>query len=301
MNKYKLGLLLTLALLLVVFFYKSTNKTVVKNNKIKVVTSFYPLYFFASEIGGEKAEVSNVTPAGAEPHDYEPTSQDIINIEKSNLLVLNGGNLEPWGEKIKHSFKGVIIIAGDNLINLEMQEEGERIKDPHVWLSPLLAKKEIKNILSGYLKIDPNNKSYYEDNTKKLEDKLNQLDGLYAHGLSQCAKKTFITSHAAFGYLAKNYNLIQVSISGLSPEEEPSTKRLVEISDIAKKNNVKYIFFESLVSPKLSETVANEIGAKTLVLDPIEGVSNDDMKIGKNYLTIMKDNLKNLQTALECQ
>jgi zinc transport system substrate-binding protein len=294
-RNYLFLILIIIICLLISTFYKQANKSSIKNNKLQVTTSFYPLYFFASQIGGNKAEVQNITPSGAEPHDYEPTAQDIARIEKSNLLILNGGKLEVWGDKIKDNIKGtqvVTVIAGNTIANQQ---------DPHVWLSPPLAKIEVKAILKGFIQVDPQNKSYYYENTNKLLSQLDEIDKEYKKGLINCNQKDIITSHAAFGYLSKAYGLNQVSIAGLSPDAEPSSKQLAEIAQFAKNHNVKYIFFESLVSPKLSETIANEVGAKTLVLDPIEGISGDDVKAGKNYLSIMKDNLKNLRIALECK
>ena len=283
-------------------------------NKLKVTTSFYPLYFFATQIAGNNGNVKNITPAGAEPHDYEPTAQDIARIEKSDLLILNGG-VEAWGDKIKDNLKDKnveIIVAGDGLLNQQLTEQGKIAQDPHIWLDPTLAKKEVEKIKDGFIKKDPNNSSYYETNTKQLEDKLGQLDNTFKQGLSNCEKKDLVTSHAAFGYLASRYGLNQVPISGLSPDQEPSPKQLADVSNFAKKNNIKYIFFESLVSPKLSETIANEVGAKTLVLDPLEGLSDDEInkfatsqgsvvKSGKDYFSVMQDNLKNLQVALVCK
>ncbi len=305
MKKYWFILILVLVILIVGFIYKSVNKTTVKkNNKLQVTASFYPLYFFASQIGGNKTEVHNITPSGAEPHDYEPTSQDIVNIEKSKLLILNGGRLEAWGDRIKDNLKGtrvVIVVAGSGITNQQVVEDGKSIQDPHAWLSPPLAKIEIKAILEGFIEVDPKNKNYYDMNTNKLLAQLDQLDKEYRQGLISCNQKNIITSHAAFGYLGKAYGLNQVPISGLSPDAEPSSKQLAEVTQFAKNHHVKYIFFESLVSPKLSETIANEVGAKTLVLDPIEGVSKEDIKSGKNYFTIMTGNLKNLRIALECQ
>jgi len=275
-----------------------------KNNKLQVTTSFYPLYFFASQIGGDKAEVQNITPSGAEPHDYEPTAQDIARIEKSNLLILNGGRLEAWGNKIKENIKGkqvITVIAGNGIANQQVFEDGKPILDPHVWLNPSLASIEVKAILNGFIQVDPINKSYYYENTNNLLSQLNEIDKEYKQGLMNCNQKDIVTSHAAFGHLGKAYGLNQVPISGLSPDAEPSSKQLAELSLFAKNHNVKYIFFESLLSPKLSETIAAEVGAKTIVLDPIEGVSDNDMKAGKNYFSIMKDNLTNLRLALECR
>ncbi len=297
---------LIMVVLLGLFFIKSfKNQTNSSQNtkKLQITTSFYPLFFFTSQIVGGKGDVQNITPSGAEPHDYEPTAQDIARIERANLLILNGG-VEAWGDKIKDNLKGTntqIVVAGETLLSRDLTENGQTAKDPHVWLDPTLAKKEVEKITQAIDQADPNNKSFYDQNTKNLEDKLDQLDNEYKSGLSDCGSKDIITSHAAFGYLAQRYGLNQVSIAGLSPDEEPSAQALADVANFAKEHNVKYIFFEKLVSPKLSETIANEIGAKTLVLDPLEGLSDDDIKNGKDYFSVMRDNLANLQTALQCK
>ncbi len=272
------------------------------NKKLQITASFYPLYFFAGEIGGNMVDVKNITPAGSEPHDYEPTTQDIARIEKSNMLILNG-NVESWGNKIKDNLSGTsvtIVIAGEGLFTQQLTEGGKTSPDPHVWLSPQLAKQEVNQMMKGYIKIDPSNSLYYQTNGKTLDDRLDRLDYKYKQGLSNCKQKDIITSHAAFGYLTAAYGLNQVPISGLSADSEPSSQQLVKVINFAKSYNIKYIFFESLVSPKLSDMIANEVGAKTLVLDPLEGLTDVDMKQGKNYFTIMEDNLKNLQIALQC-
>src|SRR5258706_7016349 len=175
------------------------------------------------------------------------------------------------------------------------------IQDPHVWQNPLLAKKEVEAIEKGFEKINPKDASYFQANAKKLEGELDQLDVEFKQGLASCQKKDCVTSHAAFGYLAARYGINQVAISGVSPDQEPSSQKLAEIADLVKKENIKIVFFESLVSPKLSQTIAQETGAKTMVLDPIEGISEDKLTAGHNYLTVMRDNLNALRTALECK
>lgn len=270
---------------------------------VSVVTSFYPLYFFASEIGGDRADVINLTPAGAEPHDYEPTPQDVARIESATLLVLNGGGLEAWYDSVKPSIESdttTVVYASEGLMTRRIVEEGEDIVDPHVWLSPVLAEQMVDKIAEGYAHVDPANAEYYAGNAAALKAKLGLLDTEYRQALASCASRDIITSHAAFGYLGATYGLKQVPISGVSPEEEPSPRQLADVADFAKKNGVKYIFFESRVSPKLSQTIATEVGAKTLVLDPIEGLSDDDLAAGKNYLSVMQSNLANLKIALEC-
>ncbi len=308
--RYVLAILAIIAFIIVGLVVKTeigknmTRTQQVSSTKVRVVASFYPMYYFASQIGGDKATVKNLTPAGSEPHDYEPTTQDIATIEKSNLLILNGGKLEAWGNKIKDILKGTevkIIVAADSVANQQIEEEGHTIQDPHVWLNPQLAKVEVKNIEQGFEQVDPQDKSIFQTNAKALSDKLDILNTAYKQGLSNCAKKNIVTSHAAFGYLAKAYGLNQVAIAGLSPDAEPSSQQLVDITKFTKQNNIRYIFFESLVSPKLSQTIASEVGATTIVLDPIEGLSDDDIKAGRDYFTIMQSNLANLRTALQCQ
>lgn len=263
------------------------------SGKLKVVTSFYPLYFFAKEIGGDHAQVMNITPAGIEPHDYEPSPRDIIRIANSRLLILNGGGLETWSEKVKqiiNSERTFVVVAGEGLFT-------RAVVDPHVWLSPLLAQAMVVKITNGFSKADPVNAAYYESNAKVLETKLGALNLEYQNGLSFCVNRNIVTSHAAFGHLAAAYNLTQVPIAGLSPDTEPSPRQIGDIVQLAKKNNVRYIFFESLTSPKLSETIAREIGSKTLVLNPIEGLTPGEISGGRDYFTEMRSNLTNLETA----
>jgi zinc transport system substrate-binding protein len=305
MNKrYIVGLLILVVLIVVSFVLFSNKKeNVISNNKVKIVTSFYPLYFFTSQIAGDKAIISNITPSGSEPHEYEPTARDIATIENSDLFILNGGGLESWGKNIRANINGdktKIVIAGEDLTTMALVKEGQKVVDPHIWLSPVLAKQMIDSIKSGLSQVDPNNTLYYESNAKNLKEKLSALDEEFKQGLATCKSKDIITSHSAFAYLAREYNLNQVSIAGLSPEEEPSSKQMADIAKFAKDNNIKYIFFESLISPKLSETIAKEIGAQTLVLNPIEGLTEDEINNGKDYFSEMRSNLANLKMALQC-
>ncbi len=304
-KKYLLGLVMGVVFIgILTLIINSAQKPTAQSNKLQVTTSFYPLYFFSSQIGGDKANVVNITPAGAEPHDYEPTALDIAQIDNSKLLVLNGGGLEAWGDNIQKNIdpqKTTVVIAGQNLTNQKVLENGNNVIDPHVWLSPQLAKEMVDKIAGSFVQVDPVNTEFYKTNTNTLKTKLDNLDKEYKQGLSSCSEKNIITSHAAFGYLSSSYGLNQVSITGLSPDAEPSPAQLADIVKFAKANNVKYIFFESLVSPKLADTIATEVGAKTLVLNPIEGLSNDEIAQGNNYLTEMQNNLTNLRIALQCK
>ena len=271
---------------------------------IQVSTSFYPLYFFASAIGGEKVSVHNITPPGAEPHDYTPTPNDIKMIERSGVLVLNGDGLEAWGDAVTTNInpaKTAVVVAGEGLATRTMLEGGQEIVDPHVWLSPPLAKEMTTKILTALVVADPKNGDYYRENAALLNTKLDQLDHDYRTGLADCARKDFVTAHAAFGYLAATYDLTQVPIAGLSPDAEPSPKQLAAIITFIRAKGINVIFFESLVSPKLAQTIAAETRAETLILDPLEGLSENDLRDGKDYLSVMRENLKNLQIALSCK
>lgn len=301
MKKILIIITFLVALIGAIYFFANKSQTPTDTNKIHVTASFYPLYYFTREIAGDKASVVNLTPSGVEPHDYEPTPRDIARLQQNKLLIVNGAGLEPWAEKLSGDLtaKGVTTVTATEGISL--QEGEDEHHDPHVWLSPVLAQQQAEKILQGLIKVDPQNKSYYEANAKSLQEKLAALDQQYKSTLNTCQQKEFVTSHAAFAYLAKEYSLTMTSIAGLSPEKEPSAAELAKVATFAKENNVNYIFFETLVSPKLSETVAHEIGAKTLVLDPIEGIGDDEISAGANYFTVMEDNLRNLQEALQCK
>ncbi|MGD0662609.1 MAG: metal ABC transporter substrate-binding protein [Syntrophorhabdales bacterium] len=275
----------------------------IPSGKLQVVASFYPLYFFSREIGGDKADVTNIVPSGAEPHDYEPTAQDMAKMESCKLVILNGGGLEAWSDSVRKNIDAkstTIVVAGEGLTTQQVTEGGQTETDPHVWLAPRLAQKMVERIAQAFEQADPVNKDHYQSNADSLRTKLGDLDAEYRRGLSTCKSRNIITSHAAFGYLAAAYGLNQVSIAGLSPDAEPSQRQLADIAKFAGDNHVNYIFFESLASPKLSQTIATEVGAKTLVLNPIEGLSEEEMSQGKTYFSIMQDNLTNLRTALQC-
>jgi len=285
----------------ILFSPKNQQKT---SPKIGVAVSFYPMGYLAEQIGGNKVEVTTLTPAGAEPHDYELTATDITTIEKSRLLILNGGGLEIWKDKLGDILRGSLVtevVAGDGLTTKIFSGRGEEAgTDPHIWLDPKLAMQEAKVISQALVATDPTNESYYSANLAALTDRLIQLDQQYRTGLASCSRQDFVTSHEAFSYLASEYGLQQIAIAGLSPDEEPSSSDLAKTAELVRGNNIKYIFFESLVSPKLSNTIAKETGAQTLELNPIEGLTADEVSAGKNYDSLMKDNLSNLEIALEC-
>ena len=274
-----------------------------QNGKLSVCTSFYPMYDFAVKIGGDKVNIVNMVPAGTEPHDWEPAAADIAELEKAAVFVYNGAGMEHWAEDVLESLQNRDLIAVEATKGLSLMEghdeDEDESYDPHVWLDPLNAKKEMENIKNAFAEADPGSKDYYEANYAKYAAEFDTLDKEFKDTLSALPKKEIVVSHEAFGYLCAAYGLSQVGIEGLSPDSEPDPARMAEIIDFAKGHEVKVIFFEELVSPKVAETVANATGAETAVLNPIEGLSDEQLAAGDDYFTVMRQNLKMLKTALQ--
>lgn len=299
-------------LLLILLIIPTKKKLVTSNKKITIVATFYPLAFVAEQIGKDRVTVTSITPPGAEPHDYEPTPQDLVKINSAQVFILNGGGIDAWAEKIASDLekKGIKVINVSKFIQLKnplsAKEFGTApsenlVLDPHVWLDPVLLNNIATHVADLFEKIDPQHKDIYVGNLKEFSKKISELDLEYKTGLSTCLQRDVITSHNAFQYLGIRYNINFIPISGVSPDSEPSAQTIAQIAQFAKEKNIQYIFFETLVSPKLSETIANEISAKTLVLNPIEGLTKDQLSKGGNYFLIMEENLKNLKTALSCK
>ncbi len=291
----KNSLIIFVLLIFATFFliFISQKSAIENTQKTKVTASFYPLYDFAKNVGGDKVEVINITPAGVEPHDFEPTPQDVVKIQKSKLFIYNDINLEKWTDKLLPDLGGFVVKASDG-INIK---DG----DPHIWLDPFLAQIEVKNITQALKTADPQNQDYYQANSQNYINKLKSLSSDFENGLKNCQTREFITSHQSFGYLASRYNLEMLPIAGFSPDAEPSPKTLANLANFGKIHNIKYVFFESLVSPKLSQTLAQELNAKTLSLDPIEGITPNRIKSGENYISLQRENLANLRKALNCK
>ncbi len=260
----------------------------------KVATTFYPLYYLTKNIMGPHAHVYSLVPSGIEPHDYEPTPQQVVDLQTAKMFVTLGIGSAP----VEESFSGeldesVRIVKAASSANLIMH--GDAI-DPHVWLSPREMKRMAGVIRDSAIAIDIAHSDSYEQNTQSLLNRLDALDLEYKNGLSSCKTRVILTTHAAFSYLARDYNLTQVSISGLEPESEPTPQQIVEIIKAAQMHNLKYIFYEELVDPSTAETIAEEIGAQPLVLSPLEFTSSSE-----DYLSLMQKNLANLRVALECE
>lgn len=273
------------------------------DGKLKVITSFYVMYDFASKIGGDKVAVTNLTPAGVEPHDWEPTPSDIISIEQADLFIYNGMGMERWVESVLSTIENkdlIIVEASSDLAQQISSEEASAISpsDPHVWLDPNLAKLEMKAICDAITTADPENAAYYAANYDTYAEQFDLLDEEFTLALSPLPQRNIVVAHDAFGYLCNAYDLTQVPIEGLQADSEPDAARMTEIIDFVKDNDVQVIFFEVLVSPKVANTIADEAGCTTAVLNPLEGMSDEDREAGGDYFTVMRANLDALVSAL---
>ncbi len=285
---------------ILVFSFTGCNKNFEKQSeKLQVYTSFYTMYDFTQKIGSDKINVKNLVPAGTEPHDYEPTTSDIVNLEKADLIVYNGAGMEHWIDKVLGTLnnKDIYKVEASKGVNI-INETGEKTVDPHVWLDPKNAEIELENIKNGLISVDPSNKSFYENNYEYYKLKLDELDAEYKERISKLPNKNIVVSHKAYSYLCNSYGLNQIAIDGISADSEPDAERMAEIINFCRENNVKTIFFEELVSPKIAQTIANEVGAKTAVLNPLEGLSDEDISNGEDYFSIMRKNLAALEEAL---
>jgi len=275
-----------------------------ESKKIKIAVTIYPLEYLVSSIGGDRVNVDTIVPAGVEPHDFEPTARDLSRVMESDVLVVVGGKFDSWINGLIPDMqkKGIELIDATDILSASgsvLEKDGQI--DPHVWLSPSNMKQIAQKIDSVLMTRDPVGRDQYEIRFDRLQNDLNLLDQAYRSGLEDCQRRQFITSHAAFSYLAKDYGLEQLPIAGLEPEAEPTSRQLAELAKQAKEGGINYIFFEEMVSPKLAETLANEVGAATLVLNPLESLSPRDKSVGNNYYSEMINNLSNLRLALECK
>lgn len=278
--------------------------------KVNIVTSIFPISEIAERVGGDKVTVTNITPVGVEPHDYEPTPKEVILLNKADLVILNGAGMESWSEDIVTNLKEKnipVLILADHVSSLIEHEESHTEEehhhgkyDPHFLIDPIIYMEEIDSITQAMIGISPENADYYKENSKTYSEEILELHQTFSSDLSTCTNRTIITNHEAFNYFAKRYGLELIAIAGISPDVEPSSKKLAELANLVEEKGIKYIFTETLVSPKFAQTIAEETGAKTLILNPMEGLTKDEIEEGKDYVIVSKENLSNLKTALEC-
>lgn len=262
------------------------------NKKVNIMVSVYPLKEFADKIAGDKAEVSCMVPENMEPHDYEPKTKDFEALIKSDAFIYNGLGLETWVDQVKSVIGDKELRIVDSSEGVEVRKEGEVI-DPHSWLSLKEAEKQAENIKDTLVEIDEDNKAYYEENYDAFVGELESLYNEYKEKFDNLSTKDFVTGHAAFGYLCRDFGLQQKSVENLFAEGEPTPKQLEQLVTFCKENNIKTVFSESLASPKVSETLAKEVGAEVVPILTLE--SNED---DKSYVEAMRYNLEEIYKCL---
>jgi len=300
-----IGLIVILSLVIILVILAFAAKAPQEESKkIEVVASIYPLAEFSRQAGGRFVNVSNITSAGVEPHDFDPSPQDLVKINRARIFIFNGAGLDPWAKKLAPELqsKGILVIEMSKYFKIKRTiENGDGLKtvpDPHIWLDPVLAKKEVAIIRDALIETDAKHSDAYQANSKKYMAELDALNSQFKRGLSNLRLREIVVSHAAFAYLARRYNIKMIPIA-ISPNEEPSPKQIGQLVTIVRRKKIKYIFFETLTSPKTAETIAEEAGVKTLILNSIEGLTLEEAKRGENYISIMEKNLSNLRLALE--
>lgn len=299
------------------------------STKIQVVTTLFPLYDFAKQIGKDKVEVTLLLPPGAEAHSFEPKPADILKINNANLFIYTGDFMEPWAKKILNgtdnkkltalnASQNISIIKLDNSHDQKHQHNHEQTKienehehkheyndnhsiDPHIWLNFHNAQIITNSITQALIKIQPENKNFFEENSKKYIAELEKLDQTYQQQLADCpTKKIIYGGHYAFGYLANRYNLDYIAAQGFSPESEPTAQDLAKLTEQVKKEQLHHIFYEELENPKIAEIIAKETGAELLSLNSAHNVSKKDLADNISFISIMQKNLTNLIKGLNC-
>jgi zinc transport system substrate-binding protein len=274
------------------------------------VAAFYPLQFVAQRIAGDQATVTSLTQPGAEPHDLELTPRQVASLTTASLVIYQKGFQAAVDEAVSQSENPGVIdtatvvplrplaSADADLDHGDRPERDHSDLDPHVWLDPTALSRIARAVAQRLSTIDPTHAPDYERNADTLVKDLDDLDRSFHSGLAHCVRTEFMTTHAAFGYLAERYQLRQIAISGLSPDLEPSPARIAEVQHLAQTKGITTIFSETLVSPAVAQAIAGDLGLATDVLDPVEGITRQSR--GHDYLTVMSANLEALRKAGQC-
>ncbi|MEU6663703.1 metal ABC transporter substrate-binding protein [Streptomyces sp. NPDC046821] len=279
------------------------------DGKLAVVASFYPMQYLAEQIGGDHVAVTNLTKPGVEPHDLELSGRQTARMQDAGVALYLKGLQPAVDDAIaQSSIKTKVDVAslthleehgtevGGHAAEHDHEQGGAAGRDPHIWLDPVKYAEVAEGVGKAFEKADPKNAATYEKNTAALVKKLDALNTRYENGLKNTRSKVFITTHAAFGYLAERYGLTEEAISGLDPEGEPSAARVKDLQSMAKADGVTTVFYETLVSDRTAKTLAGDTGLRTDVLDPLEGITPKSR--GGDYIQVMDSNLKALQQAL---
>lgn len=300
-----------------------------KSEKLTIITTLFPQYDFAKQIAGDKAEVTLILKPGSEAHSFDPTPKDMVKISNADLFIYTSKVMEPWVDKVEKSVnkKKVLFVDSSEGIkhfdeeheehhededkhhDADMDEheeedhghEHEHGEDPHIWTSPVLAVEMAENILDALIKVDSKNAELYKKNAENYISKLEQLDNKLDNSISKFKRKTIVTGgHFAMSHFAERYDLQYISAyTGFAPNAEPKPKDVAKLREFISENNIKYIFFEELVNPKIAKVLSDETGVELLLLHGAHNVSKQELEEEITYIDIMENNLKNLKTGLD--
>jgi zinc transport system substrate-binding protein len=259
------------------------------SSRTSVVASFYPIAWAAQQVGGARVAVTNLTPAGAEPHDLELDPDQIDAVLDAAVVFELGHGFQPAVEQAAQQRDGPTV-----------QLLSRHTKDPHIWLDPVRMATIVRSVQRGLTKADPKGRATYVANARHVLGELRALDTKYRDGLAHCERDVIVTGHEAFGHLAARYGLRQEGVAGLSPDSEPDAKRISQLTDLVKRTGTTTVFTEELVSPRIAETLAREAGVTTEALNPLEGLTDREQQRGEDYVRVMDANLVKLQAALAC-
>lgn len=284
------------------------------STQISVVTTLFPLYDFAKNVGGDHVNVILLLPPGVEAHAFEPTPHDMITINEADLFVYTGKFMEPWANDTIKSATNAQMISIDTSSGITLtQEKNDHEKpiqeeehhdgiDPHIWLDLDNAQKMVDTITTALIKKDPVHATEYQSNAIIYKEKLKALDHTYATSLTNCASREIVYGgHYAFGYLSAKYDLSYETAYGISPDAEPSAHDLALLIEQVKEDHVTTIFYEELLSPKVAETIAQETGTQLRMLNPAHNITKEEFENGTTFITIMENNLQNLTYGLSCK
>lgn len=294
-----------LTIFLLLFTLLSCEINTKNDDKITVVTTIFPLYDFTKQIAQDKVEVILILPPGVEPHSFEPKPRSIFDIRRADLFIYTGDFLEIWAkniisvmekEKVINTSIDTKLLSGD-----DDEHHHEHKIDPHIWLDPNNAMIMVDNILEGLIRIDPENKTFYEENAEIYKEELKKLDEAYIDLFNNTKYKTIIFGgHFVFGYLAKRYNIEYVSpYKGFSPDTLPTPKNIQSLINLINSSGQNTIFYEEMINPKVAKVIAEETNVNMLPLNGAGNISKEDFKNNISFLDIMYQNIENLKKGLQ--
>lgn len=270
---------------------------------LKVIATFYPLYDFTQNIGGNRVNASILVPETVDVHDFEPTPSSIEAVASADLLIYNGAGLEPWISQVVGASGNTKLIQVDSSQGIQLLpvppqfRRNNQTADPHIWLDPELAKQQVNNILQGLTKADPADSQYFTQNAQAYQAKLDDLNSQAVNATTDVKTRYFVTFHEAFAYFAKQYNLTQIPISGPF-EEEPTPSDIQNVINAIYQYHLLYVGYESLENSAISQSISSQTNATLIQMNPIEGLTAQDKAAGKNYLSLMQEDISNIELAL---